>query len=202
MINEDVSRTRLRRSGSHRLYDLALVTVWLLLFSGPALAAVGGAAAGWTLPTVTGVLSGLLVLGMSPALAGHRLPRAGLAALGVAALLHAWEFPGAAWAQAQLIGDVLEAVCVVAAGVLLFVGTGISTLVWIGGLIYTGLLLGALAAVRSSYELMGELGSGPMYVAVETTGTDATGPLVLAAAALLVIGGRRDEVSRWAAPAA
>ncbi|MEU8243419.1 hypothetical protein AB0C07_34630 [Actinoplanes missouriensis] len=163
-----------------------------LLFIASTAVALLGAVAGWPALTVISGLAGLVVLGLSPALAGRRLPRAGLILLGLYLVVQVLLMPGSGehWVRNQFLHDVVAAVLVTAGCAALFSGTWLGGRAAIGGLLFTVLVISSIAAAVESWRWMNELGEH-MGVAVEWSGSAAPlVPVVLVAAGLLVVARR------------
>ncbi|MEU4689298.1 hypothetical protein [Actinoplanes sp. NPDC023714] len=147
-----------------------------------------------------GGLAVLLLLALTPALAGRPLPRAGLALLAV--VLLTWYVPtlGDDWPREQLVRAVIVAVCITAACAALFTGTAPGGGTALGGLFFALLVYASISNAVHLWNLTQDLGEY-MGVSVEVEGHDYGVLTLLAAATLLVVGGRRGPVRR-SSPAA
>ncbi|MEU4560646.1 hypothetical protein AB0F72_19895 [Actinoplanes sp. NPDC023936] len=172
--------------------------MWILLVIAATAVALLGAVAGWAALTLISGLAGLLVLGLSPAMAGRRLPRAGLILLGLDLVVEVLVVPGSGehWARNQFTRDVVVAVLVTAACAALFSGTWLGGKAAVGGLLFTVLVIGAIATAVESWRRMNDLGEH-MGAAVEGNGPALPLiPIVVVAAALLVFARRREPWAR------
>ncbi|MFF0375971.1 hypothetical protein [Actinoplanes missouriensis] len=176
--------------------------MWTLLFIATTAIALLGAMVGWVVFTLVSGLAGLVALGMSPAVAGRRLPRAGLILLGLDLVVEVLLMPGSGehWARNQFGHDVVVAVLVTAGCAALFSGTWLGGRAAVGGLLVTVLVYSSISNAVQSWQWMHDLGEH-MGVAVEWSGSAApVVPLVLVTAGLLMSAQRREPMASVSAP--